>query len=72
MFEAGKKYVFSRSAFWSDMLSMNIKVIPWWINALEGRVFVGLGATIHKLEVDGCQVHILPEWCSSGEVDDLI
>lgn len=75
MFEAGKKYMFSRSAYYNDMVkkspNFTLEAI-WWANELDGHVFVGLGSNTQTINKGVYRFKILPEWCASGEEDELI
>ena len=70
MFEAGKKYIFSRSAYWSD--NPKLPQTPdrsWWVNLFDGHVFVGLGGATQTVVKDFYSFKVLPEWCVDGEVE---
>lgn len=73
MFESGKKYMFSRTAFYDDMLKItNRKKVEshyMLVNLFDGTVFVGAGETRRDLYKDGYTLTVFPEWCIDGEVE---
>ena len=70
MFEPGKKYIFSRSAYYNDMVkkspNFTLEAI-WWANELDGHVFVGLGGATQIVVKDFYSFKVFPEWCIDGE-----
>ena len=76
MFEVGKKYVFSKTKFIDDMLNhssmSDVAKHKDIYETFDGYLFVGLGENRRDLYKGGLTMTVFPEWCVSGEVDDLI
>ena len=71
MFEPGKKYMFSRTAFWNDNGESHPKATTdaWWVNLFDGHIFVGLGRATQAIEKGEHRIIVIPEWCIDGEVE---
>lgn len=71
MFEPGKKYMFSRTAFYDDMLKITnrLQLESYYelVNLFDGTLFVGTGETRRDLYKDGYTLTVWPEWCVDGE-----
>jgi len=80
MFEPGRKYIFSRTRFFDDMDKIRVRRKSnlslaeqlMWAFFLDGHVFIGLGSSTQTIEKEGYKFKVLPEWCASGEEDELI
>lgn len=76
MFEAGKKYVFSRTKFSDDMLKhtslYQVEKYRQLVNTFDGHVFIGLDDQRRDLVKGEFTLTVWPEWCVSGEEDELI
>ena len=73
MFEVGRKYIFSRTAFYNDMLKITnrtqVESHYELVNLFDGTLFVGLGESKRELVKGDYTLTVWPEWCIDGEAD---
>lgn len=70
MFEAGKFYIISASKIYD---SVGFSAIPHeLINHMNGVKFVAVGGSIDTVHYKDKTLVVNPEWCVSGEEDDLL
>jgi len=70
MFEAGKYYIISAMKIYD---SVGFSALPNdLVNHMNGVKFVAVGGLIDTVHYKGRTLVVNPEWCVSGEEDDLI